>query len=635
MNIVKDPNDIFLEILQKNNFDKNELEKIFKIYDINLNHTNQNNQTFLHICLENNKVDSAIWLLQKKIDVNRYDRNGQTPFDIAIEHKNHRVIDLILKVSDIDINKKDRFGRTLLQDAVMLGDHEMAKILLQHDADINSKDAQGRNVIFDAISYGNTEFIDHLLTFKKLELNNIDIDGNTILHHSLVKENNPLAIKLIKHGANPNIKDEEGNSFLSISALRGIVGFEIIETAIKEGFDINAKVANENSILIEVMLAFSTVLDKSRRESLFLMSKKLIESGIDINAVNANGENALFQAIRIEDKEQISMLLESGIMVNLQNNNGETPLALTAFGGSEKVDILILLLKCGADPTIKNKKGKTLFEVLNEIILSNHGNKELKDNDILKHALAGSKFMLVLKEILKYYEGDINFLDSTGKPIFYMPLLYNNLHLYKLYVKAGVDLQTLTKRGKNLFFEYVVKVFEDNNPDIDFHSALSMLISSKINHNTVDETGWTVVSKVIANTKCNLELFKTLVKVVRFDYRIVDKLGRTAFHTAVWSSNINVMKIIDLIDRDIKNIPDCYGILPSIYAALLGNKNLVLYFISAKAKIKTDIPISKAAIKKFSPLLKNIEKLTADIENESDLRNIKIVIRQLQKDFVL
>ena len=635
MNIKKDPHEIFLNELLKVNFSNSKLNNLIKSNDLNINHINSKHETFLHICIENRKIDAAIWLIENNISVDISNKNEKTAFDIAIELNQHRVISLILNLTDVDINKKDMFGRTLLQDAAVLGDHEMAKILLEHNADINSRDNKGRHVLYDALSYGNIDFIDYLLTFKKLDLNNIAEDENSILHHNFILQNDDLAIKLMQHGANPNIRDKDGNTYLSTTAQRGIEAFNIIELAIKEGFDISARVADENTILIEVISAFSNISkeDENRRTSLFLMSQKLIEHGIDINAVNKNNENALFQAVKVDDIEQVAMLLGSGIEVNLQNNDGETPLSLTSYGGIEKLDMLILLLKYNADPTILNKNSKTLFEVLNEIILSNHDKKELVNNDILKYALSGSKFIHVLKEILKYNKRDLNFLDSTGRPLFFMPLLHNSIILFKLYVKSGVDLHKLNKDGKNLFFEYVLNVFENNNEEIDFQSALSILISSKIKHNTLDETGWTVVSKVIGTTSCNLNLFKTLIKIVKFDYKLVDKLGRTAIHTAVWTSNINIIKIINYIDKDIKDIPDHYGILPSIYAALLGNKKLLLYFIDIKSKIKTNIPISKAAIKKFSPLLKNIEKLTLEVDDKSELQKIQIVRKQLIQDF--
>ncbi|MEA3352998.1 MAG: ankyrin repeat domain-containing protein [Campylobacterota bacterium] len=445
--INKDPHVKFLDELLSEDFNKKRLEKLLNSTNIDINYQNSNKETFLHTCIEKRKIKAAIWLLNNHVSVDKTDKNGKTPFDIAIELNQHRVIDKILEISDVDINRKDQFGRSLLQDAVVLGDHEMAKILLEHGANINSKDNKGRHVLYDALSYGNIEFIDYLLTFKNLDLNNVDIEQNTILHHNFVKENDDLAIKFMQHGANPNIKDKEGNTYLSITALKGIESFYIIEEAIKLGFNISARVADENTILIEVISTFSKLSDndEDRRYSLYLMSKKLIEHGIDINAVNSKNENALFQAVKVGNVDQTAMLLGSGIEVNLQNIYGETALSLAAYGGVEKLDIVSLLLQYNADPTVMDKKGKTLFEVLNEIILSNHDKKKLIDNDILKYALGGTKFIHVLKELLHHNKRELNFLDSTGKPLFFTPLLYNSLPLFKLYTKAGLNLHALTK----------------------------------------------------------------------------------------------------------------------------------------------------------------------------------------------
>lgn len=636
LNIKKDSHEIFLNELLNPEINKKRLSELLK-KDVNIDKIDSNFETFLHICIERRKIDAALWLIKNNASVDILNKDGKTAFDIAVELNIHRVTDIILKYCDVNIDKKDQFGRTILQNSVVLGDHEMAKILISHNANLNIKDNKGRNVMHDALSYGNLEFIEYLLSLKKIDLNNKDEDNKTVLHHSFILENDDLAVKFIQKGANPNIKDNDGNTYLSLTAQRGIEAFWIIEASIKEGFDISARVADENTILIEVISAFVKIdpEDKQRRESLFLMAKELVEIGIDVNALNKDNENALFSAIRINDAQQVAMLLGAKIQVNIQNINGETPLALSVYGGIEKIEITELLLKHGADTTIMNKNGKTIFEQLNEIILSNHGKKELIDNDVMKYVLSGSKFIHVLKLILDYNKRDLNFFDSTGRPLFFQPLLYNCLPLFKLYTKAGVDLKLLNKEGKNLFFEYVFKVFENDDENIDFQSALSMLISAKVPHNTTDETGWTVISKVIAKTKCNFNLFKTLVKVVRFDYRLTDKLGRTAIHTAVWNGNIDVIKIINYIDKDIKDIPDHYGILPCIYAALMGDKELLLYFVDIKAKIRTDKPISQAAVRKFSPLLKNIENLLCEDDPLNEKRKINIVIKQLQKDFTL
>ena len=630
-------NKAFLKQLLNSNFNEDGLKEILKSEEVDINYLNENNETFLHICLRELKFKSAMWLISNNISVDIEDKDGLLPFDIAVEKQKHRIVKMLLDLTSVDLDKKDKFGRTLLQDAVVLGDHEMARILLEHGADINSKDNKNRNVMYDALSYGNEEFIDYLLNFKELDLNNIDVDDNTIMHHKMVKNNDKLAMKLIENGAKTTIKDKNGDTFLCYTALRGMEGIEVVDAALKKGCDVNSRVADENSILMELIAVASKLTsdERDRRSSLLMMCKELLEQGIEINALNVNNENALFKAIRNGNIEQVSFLLRSGIDVNVQNNDGETSLSLAVYDGIEKLDITLMLINHGADPTIMNQDAKTLYEVLNDIILHNHGNKIITDDKFLGKIKVDGQYLVVLKEILSQNEKDLNYLDSQGKPLFFIPMLYNNIHLFKMYMKAGLNVHNTNKDGQNLFFEYVLKVFEDDNEKIDFQSALSILVSARVDHNTIDETGWTVVSKVIGTTTCNIKLFKTLIKIVRFNYKVVDKLGRTAIHTAVWSSNLNVVKIVNYIDKDIKDTPDNYGILPIIYAALLGDRRLVMLFIDLKAKLRTDIPVSVAAIKKFTPMLKNLDKLRENVEDKDKLGQIDKVISQVRKNFDL
>lgn len=630
-------NEFFLEELLNSKFNKKKLEEICKEYEIDLNYLDSNGDSFLHTALEHYRNESALWLLSKDININVENKKGIVPFDIAIQNQNHRVVKKIIEKENIDKNKKDIHGRTYLQDAVILGDHEMAKILIENNADVNSRDNKGQNILFDAISYGNKNFIEYIIELKGLELSNIDNEGNTVLHNRYMLENDDIALKLIENGVNPNIRNKEGETYLSIVAQRGVESFYIIESSVKNGFDINSKVSNKNNILMEVLSALSNIdpMDEAKRHSLVAMGKKLIEIGIDVNATNVDGETALFQTVKANDLESTKMLLENKIDVNIQNNNGETALFYSCYGGIEKLLITIKLIKYKADPTIADNKNQTILEVLNNLVLSNHGKEEFIDNSIMKYAISGTRFMNVLKAIFKYTKYKLDFLDSKGNPIFFNPLLYDHISLFKLYLKKGVDIHMLNKEGKNLFFVYVEKVFEDDEEDIEFETGLSMLISAKVDHNSYDETGWTVVSKIIAKTSCNINLFKSLIKRVRFDYKVVDKLGRSVIHSAVWSGRVDVLKMINHIDPDIKNVSDHYGILPVIYASLIGNKEVLLSLIKLKTQVKTKKPISQAAIRKFSPLLKNIEKLIEDSINESEKRVMIGISKQLEIDFVI
>ncbi len=640
MNMIQgssNPHDTFLSELLKPTFSKSKTQKLYNDFKIDINHLNSKNESFLHISLFEGKIDAALWLINQGIALDTFNSDGQTAFDIAVENQNHRVAKILLDKAQFNIDRKDKHGRTKLQDSIMLGDHEMAKILIEHGADLNSKDNKGQNLLNDALSYGNMDFIKYLLGLEDLDINNIDNAGNNILHHQYALQNDDLALELIKNGVNPNIRNSVGDTYLSLVALRGLEAFYIIETALESGFDINTRVANQNTILMEVLSALSNTdpADIAKRNSLLQMSQKLIEIGIDINAVNEQNEHALFQTIKAGDIASTKLLIEKDIDLNIQNKNGETALFYACYGGIEKLELTILLLRFHADPLIKNNKNQTIYEILNNLVLSTHGNFEYIDNDVLKYAISGSRFMNVLKAIFKYSKQKLDFLDSSGDPIFFKPLLYNNISLFKLYNTAGVDLKLLNKDGKNIFFEYVLKVFQDNDESVDFETGLSMLISAKVNHNVQDETGWTVVSKIVAQTPCNILLFRSLLKRVRFDYKLVDKLGRTVIHSAVWSNNIEVIKLINNIDNEIKNIPDHYGILPVIYAALIGNKNVLLYLIDIKSKVKTNRPISQAAIKKFTPLLKNIDKLLSQAVNLYEENTINNINLQLRRDFII
>jgi glutamate synthase (NADPH/NADH) large chain len=179
----------------------------------------------------------------------------------------------------------------------------------------------------------------------------------------------------------------------------------------------------------------------------------------------------------------------------------------------------------------------------------------------------------------------------------------------------------------------LLEVIDDNMAKkFDFQNILSILVSKKVEHNFQDETGITVVHKIM-DTNCNIHLFNILTEVILFDYSKTDKLGRSVIHNGVWNNKANIIKRIHQIDSKAINIADGYGILPITYAALLGSQELVITLIELQTNVKSDKPISDVAIQKFQPMLKNLSKLTSNIEDENLLRKLNILIDQIERDF--
>jgi len=73
--------------------------------------------------------------------------------------KNKKIIQHILQKEQIDINERDKFGRHILQELVVEGEHDTAKLLIENVASINSVDKHHRNIIFDAMSYRDKNFV--------------------------------------------------------------------------------------------------------------------------------------------------------------------------------------------------------------------------------------------------------------------------------------------------------------------------------------------------------------------------------------------------------------------------------------------------------------------------------------------
>lgn len=538
----------FLKELLKNDLNIHLLDKMLKSGKIDINHLDENNQTFLHITLIKGKFEAANWLMDNNIGIDVIDIYDNTALHLAINQKNNPIIKRLLLINDKQLNEKNSHGRTLLQNAVIKGEHEIAEILLELGADINSIDNFGKNVMFDALSFGDESFIYRLLEFDNLELNDMFLNKETVMKHIEVTRHDELISNLT-------------NRFI----------------------------------------------------------------------LNSNNRK-LLRAVLQGEAEQVTLLLELGANPNIQNDNNETVLFTAVIQGIKYIQIIDVLLKFGADASVKNRHNKTIYETLNDIILHTHQKKEIIDDELVSRVNHNGKYLVILKKILDYNKKPLDFLDNEGNPLFFQPFLYDMMTLFGLYINYGLDINTQNSSGYNLFYEYVYRVFKNNKENVEFGKNLSILLTTDIDYNLKDNTGWNVLNKVLSISK-NTNLFKILVYTIEFDYYAKDTLGRTVIHTSIWFDNDHVIKSINHINSDIKNETDNYGILPIVYAALLGNKKLVLLLLSLNSNMQNSKVFSKVAISKFGPMVKNLDKLYVDVNDENIINKIDILVKQIKTDF--
>lgn len=635
-------NTTYLQELLQDNPNEQWLEDGLRDEMVDINHQDDKGDTFLIKCIKVSKTHSIKWLIEHRADLTIQNNIGKTALFFAIEKRNREVIKQILELKIINLEQRDIDGRTLLQNIVMLGHNEMAKILITYGANTNNIDNKNRNILYDALSYGDQGFIQYLLNLENLELNLLDEDGNSIMHHVEVIKDDDVAKKLLIAGADPTIKNANGESFLLTTALRGESGEGLIDIALENGANVNSPTAGDNTILMELIAISSnlSVDEKDRRDSLLRTSRKMLKHGGDINAIEKNNESGLFNAIRLCDYDLVSFLLAGGIDPNIINDSGDTVLNLIIFEGVKELDIILLLIEYGANPNIRNKDGRTIYELLNMFVLHILGTKTITDEEIVNKIDPDGQYVRIIKEFLSHRnkEESLNYLDSTGDPLFFKPLLYGHFPLFKLYITSGLNINTINKAKHSIFYTYVLKVFNDNKADKKscerFQNNLSNLLSNKAERHFQDALGWTVLHKIVG-TKCNETLFNIFTKIVLFDYTIQDEKGRTVLHNAVWANNLSVIRKIYNDSPQCINIVDNYEILPITYAALLGNQQLVTLLLHLNSNISGRNSITEQAIKKFSPMLKNLKKLKNDIEDPELIKKFDILIIQIVKDFKL
>ena len=101
-------------------------------------------------------------------------------------------------------------GDKLLLLAATQGDARLATMLLQHDIDINRRNHRGETALTLAITQNRLKFVDLLLNNgANVNLRN-DISGVTPLMYAAKLGNIDIVHLLLKHHANPSLKDNEG-----------------------------------------------------------------------------------------------------------------------------------------------------------------------------------------------------------------------------------------------------------------------------------------------------------------------------------------------------------------------------------------------------------------------------------------
>jgi ankyrin repeat protein len=247
----------------------------------------------------------------------------------------------VLLSSGADVNESAADGTTPLIAATYTGHWGLARFLLDHGADPNRSDAGYTALHWAAGSWEN------------------DISGNLGPDgYEWIAGRGPGKLELVKallaHGADPNARLKKrpprygygSGSRLNFSGatpfLLAALGGEtsIMKELLAAGADAKLT-ADDGSTALMTASGYGRIHGESRTkdEEALEAARLALETGIDVNASNRNGQTALHGAAYFQSDPVAQFLIDHGAKVNARNRAGETPLVIAeGYKGTDTGD---------------------------------------------------------------------------------------------------------------------------------------------------------------------------------------------------------------------------------------------------------------------------------------------------------
>ncbi len=243
-----------------------------------------------------------------------------------------------------DVNAHELRGRTMLHEAAIGGQSDVATFLIGKGADVKAVDDQGWTPLHWAASGGHARLA-MLLLNAGAPVDAKDKLDETPLHWAAIFDQQGVASVLLAHSASVAAKDIRGKTPLHVAVEHDARG--MAELLIAKGASVKSKDEDGMTPLhAAVVRARASLSDQAiaRRDG--------AGAAPGVAAAHESPETTLAQS-----KAMIQALVSAGTDVNIRTEQGLTPLHLAAW--DETADLADLLLRLGADPESRDNKGRT------------------------------------------------------------------------------------------------------------------------------------------------------------------------------------------------------------------------------------------------------------------------------------
>ncbi|KAJ5225237.1 hypothetical protein N7468_006462 [Penicillium chermesinum] len=350
-------------------------------------------RTPLSLAAELGNVENVRILVESNADINLADSKGWTPLFWAASRQHLEAVDYLLSTQGVNSDHQDIDGRTPLAIASETGDAKIIRCLL--DAQSKGRLIFGveRDLLLWAIFHRDIPTAQLLLKVghglvnyriesrtplsQTKELGHIDmteilIDAGADMHalneimlriELFFAENSPTMQPPLSEAESPSAKILQGllDAEINVNSL-GIEKWSALAWAVEKRHDVLVK------FLLEIPGISVDSRDATGQTPLIMAARlgetnilnHLLESSAAINSEDEQKWTSLSWAVANDHEQTVKLLLRAPeVFVDHKDKEGRTPFSLAAERGY--IQIMLLLIKHGADPHVPDNEGHTGF----------------------------------------------------------------------------------------------------------------------------------------------------------------------------------------------------------------------------------------------------------------------------------